>query len=156
MKTHPNTAKSTPYQVFLHLMMMAMLYVSVISVITLMVQYIDLLFPDELIGYGGTYDGIRYSSSALIVAFSVFLLTSWMIRKVFKVHPEQREIGIRKWLIYLTLFVSGITIVVDLIQFVNRFYSGELTTPFLLKVLTVLLITAATFGYFLWDLREHI
>lgn len=148
---HP---KSTPYQVFLHLMMMAMYYVSVVSVVTLIVQYIDLIFPDQLLSYSNAYDAIRGTSSALIVTFPVFLLCAWFIRKAFFREPNERNIAVRRWLIYLTLFVAGIAMVVDLVQFVNGFYSGELTFPFFLKLLTVLVVSMLTFGYFLWDLSE--
>src|SRR3989338_8386169 len=112
-KSHGFHPRSTPYQVFLHLMMMAMFYVSVITLIALIVQYINLLFPDELLSYGEAYDVIRSTSSSLIVTFPVFLLTSWFIRKAFKRDPNERNMGIRRWLIYLTLFVAGITMVVD-------------------------------------------
>ncbi len=147
--------KSTPYQVFLHLMMMAMYYVAIISFVALVVQYIDLIFPDELIGYSGSYDVIRSTSSALLVTFPVFLLCTWFIRKDFKNQPSERNIGIRRWLIYLTLFVAGVTMVVDMVQFVNGFYSGELTLPFFLKLLMVLLVSILTFAYFMWDLKEN-
>ncbi len=149
--THP---KSTPYQVFLHLMMMTMYYTVIISFVSLAVQYIDLLFPDQLIGYTGYYDVIRSSSSVLIVSFPVFLLSSWFIRKAFKTEPDERHIAIRRWLVYLTLFLAGIAMVVDLVQFVNGFYSGELTLPFFFKLLTVLIVSLLTFAYFLWDLSE--
>ena len=56
-------------------------------------------------------------------------------------------------MVYLTLFVAAITIIIDLIRLINNFYQGELTVAFLLKVLSVLLVTASVFGYYLWDLR---
>ncbi len=149
--SHP---KSTPYQVFLHLMMMAMYYTAVISFVSLAVQYIDLLFPDQLLGYTGYYDVIRSASSTLIVSFPVFLLTCWFVRKALRADPDDRNIAIRRWLIYLTLFLAGIAMVVDLVQFVNGFYSGELTLPFFLRLLTVLIVSLMTFAYFLWDLSE--
>ena len=151
---HTSHPRSTPYQVFLHLMMMVMYYVSVISVVTLIVQYIDLIFPDQLLSYSNAYDTIRTTSSALVVTFPVFLLCSWFIRKAFLHDPVERSIAVRRWLIYLTLFIAGIAMVVDLVQFVNGFYSGELTLPFFLKLLTVLVTSGLTFGYFLWDLSE--
>lgn len=147
--------RSTPYQVFLHLMMMTMFYGSVITLIALLVQYINLLFPDQLLSYSESYDIIRSTSSALVITFPVFLLSTWLIRKAFEKNQEERNVFIRRWLIYLTLFVAGITMVVDLVQFVNGFYSGELTLPFFLKLLIILLISLLTFGYFLWDLKEN-
>ena len=38
----------------------------------------------------------------------------------------------RKWLVYFTLFISAITIIVDLMIFVYNFLDGELTVKFFL------------------------
>ena len=59
----------------------------------------------------------------------------------------------RKWLVYLTLFLSILTIAIDLIVLINSFLGGELTTRFSLKVLATLIVTGAVFGYYFYDLR---
>jgi hypothetical protein len=147
-------ASSTPKDVFQHLLMIVTLYIGVVSLITLLIQYIDVLFPDPLnFYYQGILDGIRMSSSTLIVVTPVFLLMSWLVQKEITHEPEKHELKIRKWLMYLTLFIASITIIIDLIQLVYNFYSGELTTKFALKVLAVLFVTGAVFVYYLWDLR---
>lgn len=147
-------ASSTPKDVFQHLLMIVTLYIGVVSLITLLLQYIDVLFPDQLnFYYQGLLDGIRLSSSTLVVVSPIFLLLSWLIQKEFTHEPKKHELKIRKWLMYLTLFIASITIIIDLVQLVYNFYSGELTTKFLLKVLSVLLVTGAVFVYYLWDLR---
>ena len=120
---------------------------------TLLLQYIDVLFPDQLnFYYQGMLDGIRMSSSTLVVVTPVFLLLSWLVQKELNKEPDKHEIRVRKWLMYLTLFIASITIIIDLVQLVYNFYSGELTTKFLLKVLSVLIVTGAVFFYYLWDL----
>jgi len=147
-------ASSTPKDVFQHLLMIVTLYIGVVSLITLLIQYIDVLFPDPLnFYYQGILDGIRMSSSTLVVVTPVFLLMSWLVQKEIANEPEKHELKIRKWLMYLTLFIASITIIIDLIQLVYNFYSGELTTKFALKVLAVLFVTGAVFVYYLWDLR---
>lgn len=156
MATEQHSKKTGPRDVFLHLLMIVTLYVSVVSMITLCFQYTNILFPDQLAySYRSTLDTIRVASSSLVVVFPVFLLLSWMIFRDFRRNPEKREARLRKWLIYFTLFASAITIIVDLIRLVHSFYGGELTTPFLLKVASVLIIAGAVFGYYLWDLRRE-
>jgi hypothetical protein len=55
--------------------------------------------------------------------------------------------------LYLTLFIAGATIAVDLIVVLTAFLRGEdLTSAFLLKVAIVLLVTAGGFMHFLADL----
>lgn len=156
MDTENNTIiKNTPRDVFLHLLNIFAFYTSVISFITLSIQYIETIFPDSLnFYYTGMADAIRRSTSILVIAIPVFLLTSWLLSKVMGSIQEKKDFKLRKWLIYFTLFISAITIIVDLITFVNNFLSGELTIRFFLKVLVVLLVASAVFGYYIWDLRR--
>ncbi len=146
---------NTPKNVFLHLLNITTFYLTVINFITLYIQYISVVLPDPLnFFYTNMADAVRASTSVLVVAVPVFILTAWLLGRDLKANPERREFKLRKWLIYFTLFVSAITIIVDLIMFVNSFLSGELTTRFLLKVLIVLFVAAAVFGYYVWDLRR--
>jgi hypothetical protein len=148
--------KTTPKDVFLQLLMMVMLYICVISFITISFSYIDYWHPDPLNYYlQGTLDSIKHASSMLIVSFPLMLLLGWFIQKDFRKNPGKHELKFRKWLVYLTLFVSAITIVVDLIQLVYRFYGGDLTLTFSLKVLSVLILTGAVFGYYVWDVQSE-
>lgn len=147
--------KSGPKDVFMYLLAIFTLYISVVSFIELMFAYINAIFPDQLTyNYTGILDQIRISSSTLTVVFAVFILLSWILGKDLAAVPEKRELRVRKWLIYFTLFISAITIIVDLIILIYRFYSGDYTTQFFLKVLVVLAVAAAVFGYYLWDLRR--
>ena len=147
--------KSSPQDVFMHLLAIATLYVSIISFITLWFQYINVLLPDPLnFFYRAALDGVRWASSALVVVFPVFILLSWLIGRDFRSEPKKRELRVRKWLLYFTLFIAAITIIVDLVTLFFNFYSGELTTQFILKTLVVLLVAVAVFGYHLWDVRR--
>jgi len=146
---------SAPKNVFLHLLNIVTFYLSVINFITLYIQYISFLFPDPLnFFYTGIAGSVRISTSILVVALPVYILTSWLLGKDLKKNTERREFKLRKWLLYFILFVAAITIIVDLIMLVNSFLSGELTVRFLLKVLVVLLTAIAVFGYYIWDLRR--
>ena len=148
--------RSTAKDVFAHLFAIVTLYVSVVSFIILGFQYIDVTFPDALsFYYTGALDAIRGAMASIIVMWPAFVGISWFMHKDAKADAEKREIGIRKWLLYLTLFVTAITIVVDLITLVNYFLNGEITMRFILKVLVVLATAAAVFAYYLWDLRTE-
>ncbi len=148
---------SVPKNTFLYLLMISMLYASVISLMVILTQYINVLFPDVLNTHPmGYYDTIRVASSILIVVFPTLLLSGWLIQKEMKKFPEVKESRIRKWLLYLTLFIAAITIVIYLIMLFFNFYSGELTLPFLLKLLVVLIISSAVFIYYLMDLNDKI
>src|SRR3989344_1301840 len=135
------TVKTTPKDFFMHLLGFAALYTSIVSFLALIFAYIDVTFPDPLSSYySGSLSQIRLSSSVLLIIFPVFILTSWLIARDFSQEPEKRNIKFRKWLIYFTLFIAAITVIVDLITLIFNFYSGDLTTRFLLKTLTVLVV----------------
>lgn len=147
--------KSTPKDVFLRLFHILVFYLSVISFITLCIQYINALFPDPLNFYfNGISDAVRLATAMLIIATPAYLITSWLLAKDMEKFAEKREFKLVKWLVYLTLFVSAITIVIDLITFVYNFLSGELTIQFFLKIFVVLIVAVAVFWYFLWDLKR--
>lgn len=150
-----DNAKSTPKDVFLHLFNIVTFYLSVIGFIILYVQYVNVLFPDKLnYFFTNISDLVRIASSILFVAVPAFIFTAWLLAKDLVITPEKRELKLRKWLTYFTLFISAITIIVDLIIFVYNFLNGELSTRFVLKVVVVLLVAVSVFGYYMWELKR--
>lgn len=147
--------RSMPRDVFVHLLMIATLYAAVGAFITLLFQYINVLLPDALsMYYPSLRDSIRRSEAVLFVVFPCYLFLSWLIERDFAKAPEMREFKVRKWLVYFTLFISAITIIVDLVVLIYNFLGGDLTAPFILKILAVFATAGAVFGYYLWDLRR--
>ena len=147
--------RSTPKDVFLHLFNILTFYLSVIALIRLYITYISALFPDPLNYYfTSVANSVRWSTSVLIIAVPVYLLTSCVITKDFAKTPAMRELSLRKWLIYLTLFVSAVTIIIDLMMLVNNFLSGDLTIQFSLMVSAVLAVAGAVFWFYIWDLKR--
>jgi len=150
--------KSTPKDVFLHLLSIITLYVSSGALITLFFQYINILIPDKLqpIFFTGVAGGIRFSMASLIIVFPVFIFSCWMLNNEYKSEPGKRELKIRKWLVYFTLFVAGGIIIGDLVSLVNSFLGGELTMRFVLKILSILLVVGSVFFYYLKDLKNEL
>lgn len=139
----------------MHLLLIITLYLSVVSFIALLFQYINLLVPDVLhLSYAAAYHGIRWSSSALLVSFPVYLWLSWQLQRDFTKTPNKRELRVRKWLLHLTLFLAALTMIGDLITLIYNFYGGELSLRFFLKIVVVLGVASGVFGYYLWDIRR--
>lgn len=154
--------KRKPYlsarEAFLYLMMFLTLYISAVSVGTILFQLINRGFPDlaQNLYEGATIvSAIRSATAALIIAFPIFILISWLLNRTFVRDPEKRGSKVRKWLTYITLFLAAGVIIGDLITLVSNLLSGELTVRFVLKVLVVLVIAGLVFGYYLWDLRKE-
>src|SRR3989344_6187531 len=146
--------KSTPRDVFLHLLSIGTLYFSAFWFIQLLVGLIDVAFPDLLNPYFDAGSGIRWAIASLVIIFPVHIWIMRFLNRDIKAAPEKAELKIRKWLLYLTLFLAAILIIGDLVAFIFNFLDGELTVRFFLKVLSVLAVAAAVFGYYLYDLRK--
>ncbi len=134
---------------------MVALYVGVFSFIGLLFDYLNYVFPDTALSYSfNPYQGsISYEMASLIVLAPVFLILMRVIRRSMQTDPSRREIWVRRWVLFLTLFVAGATVVVDLIVLLNTFLQGEeLSMRFILKVLVVLLVMSAGFMHFMADL----
>jgi len=150
--------RATPRDFFLHLLLFIALYISVISFIMLIWQYVNVLLPDPLTSdyYSAqsAYSGIRWSISMLVIFFPVFIGLSWYMDKLDMANPERRKFRSKKWLTYFTLFVAALTIIVDLVTLIYNLLGGELTLNFAIKVLAVLFAAVLVFGYYFWDLKK--
>lgn len=149
------TQYATPKHVFLHLLMIAMLYVTVIASITLYFQYINTIFFDSTVDYyTNIFDTIHWASAILIVAYPVYVYINWLIHKEIHQHIELRQMKTRRWLLYFTQFITAITIIIDLMVLIYQFFGGDITLRFVLKVLVVLVIAALVLGYNNWELHH--
>ncbi len=132
------------------------LYVSLGALITLLFGVITITFPDDAFSYeyeSASY-GIRFGIALLVVFFPAYLTLTRIINKGRR-ETGTPYLGVTKWLIYLSLLVAGIVLLGDLVAVVNSFLNGELTTRFLLKALTVLVVIGSAFTYYLYDARGY-
>jgi hypothetical protein len=131
---------------------------SAISFGILIFQYINIYFPDLVNDYyfspSNYYGMIRQALATLIVIFPVYIWVSRFLKKDIEANPEKRELKIRKWLLYLTVFVASLVITGDLVTLINTFLNGELTARFILKVLAIALIAGSIFSNYYFELRE--
>jgi len=149
--------RNIPRDLFLHLLAIVTLYWSAISFVTLLWQFINYFMPDILAyQYSLSYsvDLIRFSVSSLFIVFPLFIFVSWYLNKIYAKEAVVRESKIRKWLLYLTLFIAALVVVIDLITVINNLLGGETTFKFILKALSVLIVAGFVFGYYLDDVRR--
>jgi Domain of unknown function (DUF5671) len=136
-----NSVKSSPRDVFMHLLVILMLYSAVTELLILAFDYINLMLPDPLernsYSFTEPHDSIRFAIAALCVVFPVYLWGSRFLNRDMVANPDKRGARVRKWMIYLTLFLAGLIIVGDLVCLIYNFLGGDLTARFLLKVASV-------------------
>lgn len=149
-----NETKTTPKDFFLNLGALICLYFSLISFLNLIFAIIDKYLPDAVSGYDFGLYTIRWTISILIILFPLYIYLSRLIHADIYRIPEKKNLWIRKWSSYLTLFLTGATIAVDLIILINVFLGGEITVRFVAKIISVLIVSALVFAYGLYDLRR--
>jgi len=141
---------------FLYLGMVAALYVSVGSILALLFEYVDALFPDPLEGGYRSFSGsIRFAMSALIVAFPLLLVFTRITNTRARAEEAKLNLAVRKILLSLTLFIAGAVVAGDLMVLINTFLGGDLTLRFLSKVAVVLVVFSAVFAYYFKDLKGY-
>ncbi|MDB5188322.1 MAG: hypothetical protein JWO50_842 [Candidatus Kaiserbacteria bacterium] len=153
-----NNNKTTPKDFFLWAGAMVSLYWSVIAYINLFFDYIDKVYPDPLNPYyyvDFSSGSVRFEMASLIVLVPVFFALMYFIRQSIAADASRAEIWVRRWALYLTLFISGLTIVGTLVYVINDFLSGEIAQAFILKAVIIIGIASIGFMHFLADVRGY-
>lgn len=149
--------KITAKDFFLHLSVIALLYAGTIALLNILFRVINAAFPQvgQYNYYGSS--SISFPVATLLVVFPLFLFLANLLRKGYESDPTLKEYSVRKWLIYITLFIAGAVLAGDLVVLIYQFLDGqELTTAFLLKILSVFVVTGSIFGYYLDDLKDRL
>lgn len=140
---------------FLYLLSFSTLGTWACALGSLLFQLIDYWLPDA-VSANRVYDLrslITWQMASMAVALPIYLLVMRTIFHEAAAQPERLVSGVRKWLTYIALWVTAVTMVCDLITFLNYFLKGELTARFVLKAAVVMVIAGAIFVYYLSSLR---
>ena len=146
---------------FLCLGLLITLITSVISFLNLVFETLNKRFPDVLnanyqYGYSTyEYESIRMALATLIIFFPVFIVISYFWKKFIKGAIGSVDELIKKWVIYIILFLSAVVTMVDLVALIRYFISGEITTRFILKVVVVLVTALIVGKYYIFELWDN-
>ncbi len=143
----------SPKDFFLHLGATIALYATTIALINLAFEILNKAMPDALANYFSTSSVVWPISMLVVITPILYVLEMLINRDIIKI-PEKRDIWIRKWRIYLTLFLTGITIAVDIIVLINTYLNGEISSRFIWKVVVVLVVSAVIFAYYILAKNE--
>lgn len=148
-----NTAKNFALQ----LGSLISLYVSIGALVGLFFGIITVLYPDPA-QYAWEAESarmtIRTTIAILIVFFPTYIVLTRIVNTIRRTESGT-YLTLTKWLVYLSLLVGGGVLLGDLVMVLQSFLGGELTTRFVLKALTVLLIVGGAFFYYLLDVRGY-
>ncbi len=155
---NPNQTKATAKDFFLNLGAIIALYTVIFTLLDLLFTIIDAAYPqiNAYYNYSSTAN-ISWPVSVLIIFFPILIVLMWLLEREYIAEPERKNLPLRKWLSYITLFIAGATLAGDLVTVLYYFIDGqELTTGFILKVLSVLVVSLCVFLYYISDVRDRL
>ncbi len=146
--------KTTPRDFFLYVGAMVTLYWSAGSLMALFFAIVDAVIHDNLDYYVDPYSGgIRFAIASLVVIFPISLILFTVLKRDALKQPERFLLPLRRWLYALTVFVTSVALIGDIVALLNSFLGGELTTRFLLKAVAVLVVAGLVFWFSLLEMK---
>lgn len=139
---------------FYYLLSLVALIFTALSVGMVVFSIIDKTIADAVRSYYGGDGSLKFAISSLFIAAPIYYVISVLIGRGLKSGELEKESPLRRWLTYFILLVSSLIILGVFIGVINNFLSGELTIRFILKALTVLVISGTVFSYYLYDAKR--
>jgi heme/copper-type cytochrome/quinol oxidase subunit 4 len=142
---------------FYYLLALFTLGFTALGVGQILFQVINSLFVETVYTYDTAFDDevLRFGITAVVISAPIFFLCTKAINRELANGKLDLHSLVRKWLTYLILFLSSVTIIVDLMVAFYSFLSGELTTKFILKAIVIVAIAALVFFYYLYDINRE-
>lgn len=147
-----NNHNSAKYAFYYLLSLVALIFTA-LSVGMIAFSIIDKSVGDAL-NYSSVDGQLKFAISALFISGPIFYLMSFLINKGLQNGELDKESGVRRWLTYFIILVSSLIILGVFIGIMTSFLSGELTTSFILKSLTMIVIAAAVFSFYFYDIKR--
>lgn len=101
------------------------------------------------------YVALKVGLASLIVVAPVYFGVLNVLHRKYKADELDHTSGVYRWLTYLMLLVSALTIIGSLIALISGFLNGNYTANFIAKALTVIIIAGFIFGYYFYDLKRR-
>ncbi len=151
--------KSSTVDVVINFFSFILLGIVATALGTLYFQVIGLLLPDALdttswYSESAAMSSIHYAIAALLISFPLYYFSLRLWFRKFREDEGRVESKLSKWLTYLVLLVTAVTMVGDLIVVVFTLLQGEITARFFLKALVILLLAGAIFGFYYLERRK--
>lgn len=147
--------QNAKYAFYYLLSLVALVFMS-LSVGMIAFSIIDKTIPDILNNTVGAFDSqLKFAISALFIAAPIFYVVSSFIHKGLHKGELNKESGIRRWLTYFILLVSSLVVLGVFIGVINVFLGGEFTGRFILKALSVFIISGAVFAFYFYDIKRE-
>ena len=147
-----NNHNSAKYAFYYLLSLVALIFTA-LSVGMIAFGIIDKSIPDAL-NYSSVDGQFKFAISALFIAGPIFYIMSYLINKGLRNGDLDKDAGVRRWLTYFIILVSSLIILGVFIGVMNSFLSGDVTTSFILKMLSMIVIASLVFSFYFYDIKR--
>jgi hypothetical protein len=157
-KTMISDTKSKALDVFLYLGIAISLIWTVVNFLQIVFEAINRKFVDVLnagMYIDSTSGDARLAIASLVVMFPIYIGLSWYVAKDIEKYHYKQDLAVRKIMIYLTLFITTLTLIGTLVSVIYKYLGGELSIRFGLQALTVFVTALALFWYYYYSLRRN-
>lgn len=149
-----NNMNNNAKYAFYYLLSLVALIFTAISVGMIAFGIINQTVADALTLRNGVSDELKFAISAIFIAAPIFFVMQYFINKGLRNGELDKESGVRRWLTYFILFVSSVTMLGVFIGVLNNFLAGEFTISFILKAISMLVISATVFSFYFYDIKR--
>ncbi|MFA5127147.1 MAG: DUF5671 domain-containing protein [Patescibacteria group bacterium] len=142
---------------FLYLLSLVALGFVAVDVGQVIFQFVNKYIVDTIGNNTGMFNQemLKFAIAAIVIATPVYYLsTRFIYRSLYKGELD-KESGVRKWLTYLIIFIAFLVMIGSLIGVLVMFLNGELSSRFILKALTTLVIAGIVFSFYFYDIRRE-
>lgn len=140
------------FDAFLNLLCLISLGWMSISLGAIFFQIINKFFAVAISSGSFSQSSLKFSIASAIIITPVFLVAAGWLHRNYKTGNLNSQSGIRRWLTYLMLLVSALTVIGRLVYQLFRFLDGDYTAAVILRTVTILIIAGGIFGYYFYDL----
>lgn len=149
-----NNMNNNAKYAFYYLLSLVALIFTAVSVGMIAFGIINQTVIDALNLGSSVGNNLKFAISALLIATPIFFVMQNLINKGLRSGELTKESGVRRWLTYFILLVSSVTILGVFIGIINSFLAGELTLSFIFKAISMIIISAVVFSFYLYDIRR--
>lgn len=127
-----------------------------ISIGIILFQIINKFLSDRPVDYVSRFfqGPLKFGIASAVILTPIFLAVSGWLHRHYKTGSLSHQSGIHRWLTYLMLLISALTVIGRLIYQLFRFLDGDYALTVILKTLVIFVIAGGIFGYYLYDLMR--
>lgn len=145
------------WETFERLLLFISMGVLVISLALILHSFVDKWVPktNQSFDYFSSFNAsvMRGYIAAIIVSYPLFSFFFLRISKRIEKNTYIQDMRSRKLLIYITLIITFIILLFNIIQIIYGFLNGNVTMNFVFHFLVSVIISAVIFSYYLYQVR---